>query len=526
MGYPQQFYLALHSYTRQGKREALSSVLQIWTSHQLNSTPSPDYRTISEVLYHAIWRGHTDDVQIIFDAGVPPTLRSDTEDYEGPRHTTPLLTAAESGQRDVVRLIWDLVGPEGRLYPSDEDCPARGWSCIGIAAKAGHAATVACFLELWDGWTAIEMRKALIAAAAAWHGDVVGLLLTPAIANYTADGIQDALAACITPSTTLEDDSVLARQRDVVCRLVDAGADPNGNTPPRAWRAGPMLIVAACSAGSLGLLTALLEKGADPNMQDSKNGQTALQQYRLHDRTPSSIATPKALLERGASPGVADHEGETPVHAIALAGTLEELELYLDHCVDANAALRRTNSHGETVLHYAAVGKHMETVKFLIDRGLDVNAVNHNGWTPLLCALMPTNRTRISGAEDIARLLLRHGARADTITAENWTPMHAVASWAYPCRHKEDETVDVRLAKELVSHGASLDTETSVVRGRHATSSQFRGKWGFRMQRFAETSINNGEDTVPNQDTTPHMWAYRTGAMSIFQAILDHWAGN
>ena len=417
-----------------------------------------------------------------------------------------------------------VVGPEGRLYPSNEGRPASGWSCIGIAAKAGHAATVAYLLELCDGWTAIEMRKALIAAAAEWQSDVVGLLLATSIANYTADGIQDALAASITPSSNFEDDSVLARQRDVVRRLVDAGADPNGYTPRQEWRAGPMLIVAACSAGSLGLLTALLEKGADPNAQDSKNGQTALQQYRLHGRTPSSIATPKALLEGGASPEVADYEGETPVHAIALAGRPEELKLYLYHCVDADAALRQQNSHGDTVLHYAAVGKHMDVVEFLVARGLDVNAANNNGWTPLVCALTPTSRTHISAAEDVANLLLQHGARTDTITAENWTPMHALASWAYPSRHKEDEKVDVRLAKKLISQGASLDTETSVLRGRRVTSSQVCGKWGFRMQRFAETR-NSNEETVPNEETTAHMWAYRAGVKALFQAILDHRAG-
>lgn len=85
--YPQELYSAQHAYTRQGKRNALSSILQTWTSRQANTTPDADYRAVTEVLYHAIPRGHTNDVQAIFDAGVLPTLRSDTEDYEGPTHT-------------------------------------------------------------------------------------------------------------------------------------------------------------------------------------------------------------------------------------------------------------------------------------------------------------------------------------------------------------------------------------------------------------------------------------------------------
>lgn len=78
------------------------------------------------------------------------------------------------------------------------------------------------------------------------------------------------------------------------------------------------------------------------------------------------------MLECGASPDLADHDGETLVHAIALTGTLKELELYLDHCIDADAALRRQNAHGETVLHYAAAGRRIEAVSFLLDRGRDV----------------------------------------------------------------------------------------------------------------------------------------------------------
>ena len=312
----------------------------------------------------------------------------------------------------------------------------------------------------------------------------------------------------------------MRRQHDVVCRLVDAGGDPNQNGyADNSVR--PMLFTAACTAGSLGLLKGLLEKGADPNIRDPADGKTALHHYRRSALARASIATVKTLLEHGASPELADHEGETPLHAIAHTGTLEECKLCLDRCADA--VLHRETPHGETLLHYAAAGKRIDVMEYLIDRGLDINAVNNNGWTPLLCALMPTSRTGISAAEDAANLLLRHGARADTVTAENWTPIHALASWPVRYRDNDAQTVGPRLARELISRGASLDAEASVLRGSDVTASAVCGKWGFRMQRLAETERGRKtEDTVPDEETTPHMWASRTKSTKLFRAILDH----
>ncbi|KAK0639732.1 ankyrin repeat-containing domain protein [Cercophora newfieldiana] len=520
--------LAKTSYC-EGNRDALPTILQFWTSNQGTSTGlgllTPWETSLSEVLHEAIWRGYTSDVQTILDAGVPPTLRSPHGGYD-----TPLFAAARIGQRDIARLFWQRVGQYGRFYQPDmrRDMghPSSNQSCIGVAAQAGHAALVAEFLGLWNGWTPGEMRYALLAAAAEWQSDTVDLLLDR-VMTYTPDDIQDALAVAVTPSADAEDDIVLARQYNLVCRLADAGADTNGFTSGISWPAGPMLVVAACSAGSLGLLKGLLEKWAKPNIQDPETGQTALQQYRLHDGMSHSIATPKALLDRGASPERADYEGETPMHAIALAGTLEELQLYLDHCVDADTTLHRQNLHGETLLHYAAAGKNVDVVGFLIYSGLDVNAINNNGWTPLICEVMPTGRAGLSAAEDVANLLLHHGARADTITAENWTPMHALGSWALlDGDNDEKEMLQIRLGKELISRGAALDAEARVLRGKDVKPYTVCGKWGFRMQRLAEMEERRTKEAVPDEETMPHLWACRTGAMGLFQVILDYWASE
>ena len=170
--YPPDFYHAQHSYVRQGHRDLLPSILQSWVSNQANSA-DPDHEALSEVLHRAVSRGHTADVLAILDAGAPPTLRSPYEGYD-----TPLFVAAEFGQREVARLLWERVGPSGRFYSSlqhADDNPSL--SCIGAAAAGGHTALVADFLDIWDGWTPGEMRYALMSAAGDWHPDTVDLLL-------------------------------------------------------------------------------------------------------------------------------------------------------------------------------------------------------------------------------------------------------------------------------------------------------------------------------------------------------------
>lgn len=499
--------LALRSYLQQHNRAALPTILQLLTStHSI-----PDGPALATVLHHAISLGDTAGVQAILDAGVPPTLQeSQNLCY------TPLLNAALHGRRDMARLLWDRVGgPEGRFYPDEPGCPVVAKiSCLQVAAAYGHADVVADFLDAWDGWTPDETRQTLVDAAAAWHGDVVDLLL----ARATADAVQDALAASVGPSNGADD----ARQYGVVCRLIDAGGDPNGTC-----RGRPMVVVAASWATSLGVLEALLEKGADPNIQDVTTGRTALHQYR---RGPSSSpATAEALLQHGASPDLADREGETPVHSIAFAGDLDDLKLYLAYSRDPAAALRRATSHGESPLHYAAAGGRVDVVEFLLDYGLDVNATNSNGWTPLLCSLMPTDRKHVSAAVEVAELLLsRYGARADAVTDEQWTPMHALASWPANRYGVEmwpgDGKGVVPLVRELIARGAALDVYAGVLRRRDVTADTVRGRWGVRMQRLVVEGEAGGEgEVVREEDTAPHMWAYRTGVVGMFEAVLEHW---
>ncbi|KAK3307685.1 ankyrin repeat-containing domain protein [Chaetomium strumarium] len=516
------------TYFKHRNRDYLARLLQIWS-------PAMDEEEgtalIGSALHRAIFIGDETAVRMILDAGVSPTVQ-DSQLY------SPLATAAEAGQRDITRLLWELVGPDGRA------APLRSPNCLVVAAEKGHTDLVADFLDMWDGWPMDEKRQALYSATGAWRDGVVSVLL-PKVA-YEADTIQHALEVGVTqqpilsvarwgsfvPITKDEED---LRQQRVVCHLIDAGA--NLDVLASGGRI-PLIHAAAEWRHRLGALRGLLEKGADANVRDG-HGKTAL--HRLFQRHSSSSADAlRILLQHGASPELADKAGETGLHAAAHTGTLEQFQLCLAACGDEDAALRLHNSYDESLLHYAAAGGREDTVRFLLSRGLDANAANANGWTPLICALMPAKVRQCYPQCSLASLLLEHGASAQAVTEEGWTALHALASYpsgylGLPFDNWDDVTP---LVRELIAHGAPLDAKVSSLRNPAVSYKMFVSPnpdaWGVRMRSFARNwggaascssaavkTLGNGGEGA---GTTPQMWAQRNGANEVVKAILEHQA--
>jgi ankyrin repeat protein len=228
---------------------------------------------------------------------------------------------------------------------------------------------------------------------------------------------------------------------------------------------------------------------------------------------------------------MADETGETALHAVAYTGTLEQLQLCLPSCHDADAAIRLHTSHGELPLHYAAAGGREDIVEFLLSRGCNVDSANANGWTPLICTLMPTDVKSIYPKYSLASLLLQQGASAQVVTEEGWTALHGLASYPSTDRDLPPEKWEgvAPLVRELISRGAPLDTESSVLRSRSVTRGTLikSNAWGIRMRWFAQEAATSAPpeslEIVEDRDTTPHMWAYRTGAMEVFNTVLAHW---
>ncbi len=142
---------------------------------------------MANALHHAIFIGDETAVRMILDAGVSPKVQSS-------QFYTTLATAAEAGQRSIDRLLWQLVGPDGRSAP-------RAPNCLDVAAGNGHADLVSDFLDMWDGWPMDEKRWALDTAASRWRDNVVGVLLaksptTQTISSRRSNWVSPAIRFC------------------------------------------------------------------------------------------------------------------------------------------------------------------------------------------------------------------------------------------------------------------------------------------------------------------------------------------
>ncbi|KAK2035451.1 ankyrin [Colletotrichum zoysiae] len=505
------FFDVVQPYLKNGDRDYLAQVLQHWSP-----AIDPSHH-IGEALHEAIFRNDETAVQMILDAGGDPKVQQTSDPG-----FTPLLAASQYGRLDLAGLFWRLVGPDGRFYPSK----SPSLSCLPVAARNGHVELVAYFLDVWNGWTDDEKRRALYDAASSWCDDVVALLLTKV--DYAPDIAQGALEGAVGRKMILPEDprkpnpraEDYVYQQRVVHRLIDAGANPDVTSGRLSNQ--PLIHTASLSVGCIGAIRGLLEKGGNPNDQDSR-GRTALQ--CLASRPPMSTDAVRILLQHGASLEVTGEAGETLLHSVARTGTVEQFDLFLSYSDDPDAAIRSVTLHGESLLHYAAAGGREDVVDFLLTRGLDVDSATSNGWTPLLCALSPTNSKREQSAYRLADKLLQRGADAQVVTAEGWTPLHALATWPTPfsAQGQEARKAVAPLVQELISRGAPVDTEASVIRSPSLTPNKLLDVWGFRMQKFVEDlAVTTQDHEGTSIDTTPLMWAMRSNAVDVFEIIRAH----
>lgn len=115
-----------------------------------------------------------------------------------------------------------------------------------------------------------------------------------------------------------------------------------------------------------------------------------------------------------------------------------------------------------TPLH-RAVAFHCQTVaELLLEKGADPNALGHLGEAPL----------HIAGSPDIARLLIRHGARAHQVDQHGNTPM----DWAV--REKNQELILI-LARAQPELGSPVFQLLRAARKAELTvEAEYQGQWG------------------------------------------------
>ena len=116
-------------------------------------------------------------------------------------------------------------------------------------------------------------------------------------------------------------------------------------------------------------------------------------------------ASVRLELGKGADPNRKNPDSLTPLHVAARKGRLEIARLLLEKGADPN---RRQDTAGRTPLHLAVEHRHREVTRLLLEEGANPNLVVRYGKGETLAPLQLAAR---SGDGEIARLLLRYGAR-------------------------------------------------------------------------------------------------------------------
>ena len=116
-----------------------------------------------------------------------------------------------------------------------------------------------------------------------------------------------------------------------------------------------------------------------------------------------------------------DRAGRSPLHYAALDGDAEQVRRLL-------AAGKNPNlvdwAAGFTPLHFSAQGQHADVARALLAAGAEVDPVDHLGRTPLAVALLHVR----SGAGDVIKVLLDHGAYPDSPNAHGISPRQLAQS--------------------------------------------------------------------------------------------------
>ncbi len=257
--------------------------------------------------------------------------------------------------------------------------------------------------------------------------------------------------------------------------LLRAGADPKTLTTPD----GETVLMTAARAGNADAVRILLERGADVNAREKYKGQTALM-WAASERHPAIV---KLLLEHGADWKVRSFDRETKPPKLSAASSISPIA-----------------RGGFTALLFAAREGDIDTARVMLDAGVDINYGDVDNTTALTVAIMNKQYT-------FARFLIDRAADVNVVGGYGRTPLYAIVDirnedWStLPNRKPEDSLPSLDLLKQLLAHGAKVDT---------ALTAPLPGRSG----------MDSG-DTTLGPGTTPFMRAARAGDTAGMKLLLQ-----
>jgi ankyrin repeat protein len=202
---------------------------------------------------------------------------------------------------------------------------------------------------------------------------------------------------------------------ETVRKILDSGVKPDEIKD----KYGQTALMRAAARGHVEIMRLLIDRGADVNAQSDGN-QTAL----LNAADMGQFDAVKLLLEKGADVKHVDFTGGTALyHAVEFGGnrgnkkgggSVPIAKLLIEKGVDINATLGATKVLPEksaAPLHCAILKGNKEMVQLLIAKGADVNVDGGKYETPLWLAKREFGSTHDAVFNEIARILVEHGAK-------------------------------------------------------------------------------------------------------------------
>jgi len=291
-------------------------------------------------------------------------------------------------------------------------------------------------------------------------------------------------------------------------RLLRAGANPNA-----ANRYGVTPIYLACENGSAAAIARLLKAGVSANATGNY-GETAL----MTCARTGNVDAAKVLIEAGATvDAVESWHGETALMWAAAEHHPEMVEALIKAGADINAhatvvAWERQRSleprdkwlppGGLTPLHFAAREGCALCLKVLLAHKADINAVDPQGNSALLMAI-------INGHYDAAAVLIDGGIDLALADETGQTALYgAVDMHTMPTSNRpspkeiDNQLTSFDIIRMLVDHGAPLNAQQ-------------------RAMRAYRTKLDRGGETVLAAGTTPLLRAAKAGDTAVVKLLID-----
>jgi ankyrin repeat protein len=213
----------------------------------------------------------------------------------------------------------------------------------------------------------------------------------------------------------------------------------------------------AAMSGDVSTMRSLLAAKPDVN-QVTPYGDTPLHltlRRNSLERRQGHVAVVDLLVSRGADVNIRNRRGVTPLMEAADTGDTEAVAYLVRH----SASINQSDDEGRTPLSLAAYRHYSDIVDFLLDNGADKEARDKSGRTPLMNAiaavlLSPKGSAGRATEEkeklSTVRSFLAHGAEANAVDKEGWSPL------ALAAQNDASEIVSA-----LVDKGADVNVQVS-----------------------------------------------------------------